>query len=112
MTMLSINRIREEIVSTVNVRMGNRISYIDGRWFIVQSAFEILSKNALMYMHAVLVVEAIAKMCDGEILQEEKSACLSETIEEDYYKRVYQKQEFSGFRMLSSRSDCKEKQVR
>lgn len=73
---------------TVNVRMGNRISILMGDYLFAKS-FEILSKNRLIDSMQ-FVVEAIAKMCDGEIFQEENRFNLNQTIE-DYYKRIYQK---------------------
>jgi len=57
--------------------------------YLFAKSFEILSKNRLIDSMQ-FVVEAIAKMCDGEIFQEENRFNLNQTIE-DYYKRIYQK---------------------
>jgi heptaprenyl diphosphate synthase len=73
---------------TVNAQMGNQVSILMGDYLFAKS-FEILSKNKLINSMK-LIVEAIMKMCDGEIVQSANRFNFNQTIQ-DYYDRIYQK---------------------
>ncbi|QZY55039.1 polyprenyl synthetase family protein [Crassaminicella profunda] len=74
--------------STVNDEKGNHTAVLVGDYLFAK-AFEILSKNKLVKSMEV-IVDAISKMCDGEIFQSENLFNLDQT-REDYYHRIYQK---------------------
>ncbi|WP_165916265.1 polyprenyl synthetase family protein [Marinisporobacter balticus] len=73
---------------TVNAKRGNYTAVLVGDYLFAK-AFEILSKNNLIRSMEV-VVDAISKMCDGEIFQAENKFNLEQT-NKDYYNRIYQK---------------------
>ncbi|WZL75089.1 polyprenyl synthetase family protein [Clostridiaceae bacterium 35-E11] len=73
---------------TVNAQMGNQVSVLVGDYLFAK-AFEILSSNTLIESMN-LVVEAIAQMCDGEVVQAANKFNLYQGID-DYYQRIYKK---------------------
>ncbi|MCT4618146.1 MAG: polyprenyl synthetase family protein [Marinisporobacter sp.] len=75
-------------MSTVNHQKGNHTAVLLGDYLFAK-AFEILSRHRLIRSMEV-IVDAISKMCDGEIFQGENLFNLEQT-KEDYYQRIYQK---------------------
>ncbi|QXM07035.1 polyprenyl synthetase family protein [Crassaminicella indica] len=73
---------------TINAQKGNTTAVLIGDYLFAK-AFEILSRNRLVRSMEV-IVDAISKMCDGEIFQRENLFNLDQT-REDYYCRIYQK---------------------
>lgn len=73
---------------SINAQFGNQASVLVGDYLFAK-AFEILSSNRL-FECLNLVVEAVGKMCDGEIAQEKNRFNLNQSTEE-YYRRIYEK---------------------
>ncbi|MBF8983367.1 polyprenyl synthetase family protein [Lutibacter sp. B2] len=74
--------------ATINAQKGNHTAVLVGDYLFAK-AFGILSKHKLVRSMEV-IVDAISKMCDGEIFQAENLFNLDQT-HEDYYRRIYQK---------------------
>ncbi|WP_129599587.1 polyprenyl synthetase family protein [Anaerophilus nitritogenes] len=73
---------------TIHIEHGNHVAVLVGD-FLFAKAFEVLTKHGLLQSMEILV-DAISKMCDGEIVQEKNKFNMYQT-KKDYYERSYKK---------------------
>ncbi|WP_053955135.1 polyprenyl synthetase family protein [Inediibacterium massiliense] len=73
---------------TIHIEHGNHVGVLVGD-FLFAKAFEVLSQYGL-FQSLEILVDAISKMCDGEIVQAKNKFNIHQT-KKDYYERIYKK---------------------